>query len=284
MGVLSALLSATLLFQGEAGCAAPSGSQGLLDDAADRILVIGELHGTEQAPEFLDALTCLSLERGETVAVGVEIPADDQDAIDAYLESSGDGEARAALLSSPFWASDDGRSSAAQLELLDALRLRRQDGQPVSVKALDFGSGDVDLLEDYDQASARDRAMARHAREAAETADRVLVLVGNIHARRTRLEGDDFVAESIGSVTEGDDFFFVRTTYGPGEAWNCIMVDEELSCGVHPRPGRSRTDAPRVLERDAADESPQRTYDAYVYLGETTASRPARRVYGIEPE
>ena len=273
-------LAAALLAQADGACAAPQGSEALLDQASGKVLVIGELHGTHEAPQFVDALACLALQRDDAVVLGVEMSADNQDRLDAFLDSPGGREARSALLASPFWAGRDGRASEAVLDVLDRARMRRAEGEPVDVVALDFGEDDLDLLEAHGRNGVRDRAMARRALQASHAADQVIVLVGNIHARRTPYRFADRVVETIGSVTHGDDFVFVETLYGAGEAWNCIMVDGQLECGTHSTSADLRPGPPRLLsEAEAAGLASRQAYDAFVYLGPASAARPAREVY-----
>src|SRR5688572_25707746 len=61
------------------------------------ILILGELHGTHEAPAVLAGLVRTLAARG-AVQVGLEIPAAEQPALDAWLTSDGAAVARRALL------------------------------------------------------------------------------------------------------------------------------------------------------------------------------------------
>lgn len=278
---LSLLISAlALMVQAapDADCGAPSGSAALLAQTEGQVLVLGELHGTNEAPGLAGSFVCLALRQGEEVVLGLEMSADDQAAIDTYLASDGGDDARGALLTGSFWTADtqDGRRSAAMLRLIDAVRDWRDAGLPVDARALDFGEDDVDLYEAHGGETLRDRSMIRQALAAQSGADRVVVLVGNVHSRRTALMIGERRLETMGTLSEPGALALVGTLYGEGEAWNCRRPDGELVCAVHPVGASSVSGAPRVLTPDEVESlSDPAAYDHFIYLGPTTVSPPA---------
>jgi hypothetical protein len=143
------------------------------------ILVLGELHGTHEAPAVLAGLARVFAARGD-LQVGLEIPPDEQDRLDAWLASDGSAAARAALLTGPFWqqpvARSDGRRSEAMLALLEDLRQLRHAHPRLRLLAYSHGGQDE---------VTRDQAMAQALRRAHLAAPEVklLVLTGNYHAR-----------------------------------------------------------------------------------------------------
>lgn len=257
---------------------APQGAQALLAQTAGAPLVIGELHGTNEAPGFAGALICLALADGETVVLALEISADDQDAIDAFLASDGGAQARDTLLAGDFWTSEvqDGRRSEAMLRLIDGARGWRSEGMPVTAEAVDFGAADFDLYDAHGGETVRDRSMIRRLRAAQAQADRVILLVGNVHARRTALEVGERRIETIGTLGEPGEMTLAGTVYGPGEAWNCRRVDGELACRAHPLTGMQIDGPPRVLSAQEAEElSDPNAHDVFVFLGPASVSPPA---------
>jgi len=54
--------------------------------------LLGEIHGTEEAPETAARLVCQAFRRGLTVTVGLEFARAEQDVIDRYLASDGTAE------------------------------------------------------------------------------------------------------------------------------------------------------------------------------------------------
>jgi len=266
-------------------CEEPVGSESLLAASSGQVLLIGEGHGTEQAPEFVESIVCLALSSGESVVLGLEQSAGEQAGLDAYLRSDGGEDARTALtVSSRFWNGQrrDGRSSEAMLDLIEAVRLRRADGLPVDIAAIDldlYGDAADRQLAENDPHNARDRVMARNLETLRDQADRVIVLVGNRHARRRPMEHGDLVLESIGSLmVDGHSHSVLLETSG-GESWGCRRVDGETECGVHSRTAAFFEGPPRVIDRAAFLETPlgpvfANAFDSFVFLGPRTASMP----------
>jgi hypothetical protein len=167
-------------------CAPIPGADAILDDPARRYIVMGEMHGTAEAPAIFADLVCAGASRGP-VLVGVEYPSFTQPLLDAFLASDGGEAARALLLSADQWRVHDGRSSLAMLDLLDRLRRLKQAGRIVGVVAFvptpRPGSGQTE----YDRAMAGMWTAALGRNPGA----RLFVLVGNIHALEQSLALQD---------------------------------------------------------------------------------------------
>jgi hypothetical protein len=172
---------------------APARAQDAIADAAQRIaaeagghklILIGEMHGTREAPQLLAALAEHYAHEGP-VTVALEADAGLDRAFEDYLHSEGDAAARAELLAWPFWHVEarrsDGRRNLAAIDLIEALRKLEKRGQGARIVYLvgidepPFSTTDSQL---------RDKAMADRVRVAVKDAQdgRVLVLVGNVHA------------------------------------------------------------------------------------------------------
>lgn len=137
-----------------------------------RVVWLGELHGTNEAPELLLGLIKLVATHSPSPPiVGLEIPSSDQAAIDSFLQSGDE----ALLKSSVFFTrkSHDGRSSRAIVKLLSALRSQRITGvicyDAVGVKS----------------AQERDTMMAANLYSIAQQYPlaKLIVLSGNIHSQ-----------------------------------------------------------------------------------------------------
>jgi hypothetical protein len=218
----------------------------------ERIVVLGEMHGTHEAPALAGELAGLQRPDAdgapaEGVTLALEIHATEQSRIDAFLESSGDAGAREALLSGPYWAvkpeRSDGRRSVAMLALLDSVRERRSAGEDLRVLAFDPGSGGGD-------ANVRNPRMAAALREAfvRDPARRFVVLVGNYHARRappTRvgglLPGQSPPVPTMAHLADVP-MLRVNVTAARGEFWGCMGG----SCQPWPLGGAAR----RAGQRD----------------------------------
>ncbi|MDF1767400.1 hypothetical protein [Maricaulis sp.] len=278
---LSLLLHALSVGQSTAGCDAIPGAETLLDDAAGRPILLGETHGTKQAPEFVASLLCLGVARGERTILALEMSAMGQDRLAAYLDSDGDADAVQALTEdSYFWNGRmrDGRSSEAMLGLIDTVRLRRAAGAAIDVVALDYYPvDDADLAE---LPQRRDHAMLRRARSLVGSADVILVLVGNVHARRTPFVFGERSLDTIGSLAGPDEVYSVRLATIGGEAWTCRgATAETVECGPHASPAYVGLGERRVMSMEDAISAgvlgvEGDSYHRYVHLGESVASPP----------
>jgi hypothetical protein len=237
------------------------------------VLLLGELHGTEESPAFLADVVCLTLRAGHPVTVALEIPREEKDRIETFLASDGAESDRAALLDSPFWGSDyqDGRRSGAMLSLLDGLRRRRGKGQPVRIAL-------IDRMERPTEGGARDRWMGEALAEASEEASDgvVIALTGNIHTKAGRGTPWDSQFEPAGFVLAGRKpglrLTALDVSYQGGTAWFCTTA-EASSCQVRSVRGSADPQSGRVVLH------PQMTngYHGIYEVGSLTASPPARQ-------
>ncbi|WP_297865116.1 hypothetical protein [Silanimonas sp.] len=242
----------------------------------ERIVVLGELHGTHEAPALAGELVGLRWRQahgapGEGVTLALEIHATEQSRIDAFLDSSGDAAARDALISGPYWAVEpersDGRRSVAMLTLLKSVRERRSAGEDLRVLAFDPGSGGGD-------ANVRNPRMAAVLREAfaRDPERRFVVLVGNYHARRappTRvgglLPGQSPPVPTMAHLADVP-MFVVNVMAARGEHWAC----RDGSCQPWPLEDRGAIPGPR-FHRSPRDPAGR---DAQLVLPEYSAARP----------
>ncbi len=105
-----------------------------------RVLVIGEMHGSNEYPAFAKSVVCQLLAANKPVILGLEIPENEQVAINRYLQSQGTADDRRVLQQGKFWQGkiQDGRSSVAMFGLIDAVRRLKQAGQKVLLAAFDI--------------------------------------------------------------------------------------------------------------------------------------------------
>jgi erythromycin esterase-like protein len=241
-------------------CGAPIRGLETLRDA--ELLLVGEMHGTEESPAFLARLLC---ERGAAPTVlGLEMPASEQPALDAFLASDGGALAIRALVAGAHWqmADQDGRSSLAMLALVETARRARQQGRALDVVAFDIEPpGGAD----------RDARMAKNllAARAAHPGAALIVLTGNIHASTVKGTPWDPDLVPMGAHLRSADapVRSVDVRYAGGTAWVCMM---DGGCGAAELTGRDRGPAPFV---EAITDRPG--FDAIYYVGALTASPPA---------
>lgn len=247
-------------------CAPISGWEQVVADERTRWVIVGEIHGTNEAPDAFADAVCLTAQARGPIVVALEQPSIAQAAIDSFMASDGGEEARRAFLEAPMWNGPmkDGRSSEATFRLFETLRRMRSEGRIASVVAFQPVSSEAPP-----SAADYEKAMAELVRSAARSDATVIALVGNVHAMRTEVRwrggylpmAAHLPAEATVTLNVMDE---------GGESWSCI--GEPVVCGPHPGrpPGGTR---PRAVELSADGQGP---YSGVLYLGTaTTASPPA---------
>lgn len=290
MSAASLLLGLTLAGQAEStssDCGLLPGGEALLDAAAGRALVVGELHGADLPPQFVGSLVCASLARGERVALALELSEPEQTHLDDYFAAEDEREARAHLLTgSRFWSeNEDGRSSVAMFELVREARRRMRAGAPLTVHAIDHAREVHGEMEGVSE--PRDFVMAENLAELVATGQRVIMLVGNLHAQKVANTDFGQMLQTIGSYSEPDAIYSVRLLSLPGTSWNCSWDGEAMDCGINDTGNDLIDGEPRLLSLETMQASPYWEYyadyyDAFVLLGSPTASLPAAQVLGEE--
>ncbi len=153
-----------------------------------RILLIGEMHGTNEAPAFVAQLADSVAKRRDAagkvqpVVVALELSAH-VSAHQAYFGSAGKAEDRQRMLASPYWAKpyQDGRSSAAMLELIESVRQMARGGRPIKLASFDLDAAQMAAHVDRDQGMATTlRAIVANNPSA-----RIIALAGNYHERQS---------------------------------------------------------------------------------------------------
>lgn len=204
---------------------------------ARRLILLGELHGTREVPQLVAALVD-AYASGGPVLVAVEIDHAEQDAIDAYLRSTGGARARAALTGRTYWtrppARHDGRRNEALVDLFEHVRRQRAAGRDMAVLAFD-----VPATADH---HARDRAMATVLRAAhvALPRGRLIVVTGNVHAMLERPAAAPAVMQvPMGAFLRDLDPASFRITARTGEFRAC-----RPACGPAPVDGTGERTRP----------------------------------------
>ncbi|HVX03578.1 MAG TPA: hypothetical protein VHA71_00500 [Rhodanobacteraceae bacterium] len=233
-------------------CGVPSGIP------ASDLLLFGEMHGSSEAPALVGGIVCARAGQ-QPLALGLELPPDEQAPIDRYLVSDGDIEAKQRLLSGDFWRSDkDGRASAAMAALLESVRRFRHEGLPVTV----FTFSDILPAKTYDASIAqaiRD-FRTKHPRMA------IIALMGNVHASPMpfRVEGHDLLTAAY--LLRDLHPTSVLLAYQSGTIWACMP-----GCGVH----KVASEWGNARKPGLHEGSPMGGYSTSYVLPRITASPPA---------
>ena len=227
---------------------------------AHRLLLLGEMHGTREAPELMGRLATHYAQQGPVVVV-LELSTSIEAALQRYMGSDGGVPARRELLADAYWhlppEHSDGRRNYETINLVEQLRLLRAQGKTVAVLAMDNPVGSpVD-------SEARDQAMAQRIRTAFATlpADgRMLVLAGGVHAMKAKpLFAPPEMQTPMGARLLDLDPYSAYTMGGDGSFWACI----DGTCG------------PQIVRKQpvSSGEDGERAYDYRIALPEYTLAR-----------
>lgn len=207
LGVLSA--SCTESDGAPAECTA-GGSAALSSVNADGfdVIVFGEIHGNVQTPQLFFDAACKFASKSSPPLVGVEMPAS---SIKAVRDSAGRG--RQDVFRDVFWArSRDGRSSAANLELIERLVRLESEGY---LRLVGFDKR-VTGKEDFGSSSLSALASEQQARGGK---GKWILLTGRGHSRY----GNDPLSLTYALVQSGRNTSAVDLTLATGTTWACVM-------------------------------------------------------------
>lgn len=230
------------------------------------LLIFGEIHGTENAPEYVADVACARLKAApdSKLTVALEYPMQESEHLQRYVNSSGEAKDRDRLLASPFWQREmqDGRSSLAMLTLIEKLRQWRGKAPGLRVTAFD-------PVEDQAGGPTRDEAMAVHLKQIVqETAPGLtIVLTGNLHARRTPGFGGRPDYKTMASVLAVP--FQTYKLMGPrGAYWACTPLCGEQAFGTGTEPDT-------LPNYDLRTLTPSQEYDGVIDVGAFRIAKPA---------
>ncbi len=236
-----------------------------------RVLLLGELHGTQEVPRFIAQSACQTVTSGTPVTVGLELPVENQERVATFLRSAGTDDDWLKLMEAPFWRSPfpDGRGSEAMANLLEQLRRLRAQGLDVDAFVYDSPK-----LKGQPHEDAMAKTVLSHVRKAPERF--FLVVSGNIHPRTTKGLPWDASYRPMGLLLSQahKDVVALDMAYDSGSAWIC-SVDErgqELECGVKPARGKDNGDRYFVHRFGKKNEA---GYHGVFYVGAVNASEPA---------
>ncbi|MEQ8435268.1 MAG: hypothetical protein RIA71_13625 [Oceanicaulis sp.] len=249
---------------GDATCAV-SGFEDLIDERGRGVILVAELHGTQEGPAAIERLACAARTQGLDTAVLFETPGQ----FDAVLNAAPAGReaARAHLCETmeDFWAwSKDGRGTAAMLEAWIDLSQEAQAGPQLTLGTHDSNWNENEIEGSSRIVTRRADAMAARTLEALSLHDVVIVNVGKAHPTRIRNRMLGHPLYDDRPITR------VVQRFSGGEAWNCQFS----RCAVHPvltsyviedgEPGA-------IVFTDTIAN-----FEAYMFLGQASASPPIR--------
>lgn len=240
-------------------CPPLPGIEALLAQPTLSYLLFGEYHGTVEKPGLVADALCHAKAAGRSVALGVELPADTQPALDRFVA---DGD-RAALLAAPAWAEEGGRATSAILAMIEAARA-------LGVRTVAF-----DGLPGSSTSPEREQAMADLLAQAGSGGMLVIALTGVGHADKEGFTSrtPPFLA-AAGRLPKDRTISLTFARPG-GEFWGCHAANGGPGEGCKPYPMPARE--PVRTRGIVLDPAYRGGFDGFYSAGAAyTASRPAR--------
>jgi len=253
-------------------------------------VVLGEFHGTREAPAFFGSLACSLARKGERLLIAIEFsPLHNAALQNAW--SADEAQFEDVLLAAGWRGRPDGVGSEAVFGMMRDLHRLRLEGYSINIVAFN-GARDADqrarfagLLGQGPHEAAQAENIAMAARGGRY--DRVLVLVGNLHAMKQSYNigsgAFDPMArrlEAYGSVVS------LRMKHGGGTAWNC-----QRDCGVHTAKANGSLEREPFIAlhdrkgkwREVANDWLDAYFDGFYWLGPVSASPPKAPEYEPGP-
>lgn len=209
-------------------------------------VIFGEMHGTKEIPAFFTACVREFVARGEAVRVFLEFDASDTEHTAQYQRGEID---EAALLSSPRWSRQDGRTSLAMLDLHRALK-------GLDVRGILPGPGTANH-----NAGMGENFLSQRIDEGYN-----LVLVGDTHARLTPGRDDGFVPFGQYVQSRSKNVVSLNARHAGGEAWACLPY-----CEASPVP----RNGPAMPAQQISFAGKDHGFTGYFSVGAISASPPA---------
>ena len=258
--VLAAVLAPMTAGAEVPGCSPAPGLEAVLGPG--RALLLGEIHGTNEAPEYVATVACHALADDLAVTIALELPWSEEPVVRDFVASSG-GEAEASLiLDLPFWSKpyQDGRTSQAMLALLEVARAWSQSGVEV----------EVILLDEPADFARRDEWMARRLLAAVANSPKsfFIALTGNLHNQTAARSGR--MGERVSGALGKERVVSLKMNHAGGSAWICEATQ---GCGSLELGDREAEPKGRVTLFPTPDS---RGYDGFFAVGTLSASPPAR--------
>jgi len=272
-------------------CAAPDGWADVVARDPD-FVVFGELHGTREAPAFVERLLCAEAMQGRRVLLAVEHSSWQNS---AWQEAWALPQAafRQALPELGWRGRDDGVASAAMLALVTGANALKDKGAAIDIVAFNGARDDAQRARfaDLPAQGPHEAAQAENIAEAAARRDydRVIVLVGNLHAEIAPLSigGPEFDPMAV-RLRDYGTVLSLGMRHAGGESWSCQLApgtklasgqdvtDDMITCAASRASAEGSSDRPpHITVGNLADPQLARRFDGTFWLGPITASPPA---------
>lgn len=299
IAVTAAVLAAPVMAQGTSAapsavqpqCTAPEGWTAVTAGDPD-FVVFGETHGTREAPALVADVVCAEARRGQRLLLAVEHTSWQNAAWqEAWLLPH---DAFNAALPDLGWRGrEDGVASEAMFALVLGAHALKDRGAVIDIVAFNGVRDDAQRARfaDLPSQGPHEAAQAENIAEAAarKDYDRVIVLVGSLHAKTALISigGPEFEPmamrlRSYGSVLS------LAMQQGGGESWSCQLdpavdlapdqpvTDDMIICAAHRAGAEMESDrSPYIGLGKFPGERLRASYDGIYWVGPISASPPA---------
>ena len=274
-------------------CTAPDGWADVLAHNP-RFVVFGEGHGTNESPDFVTRLLCAEAKRGQRVLLAIEHAADQNAALQQAW--AGPREELVAALPELGWRGrNDGVASEAMLRLVLAAHALRHNGAVIEIVAFNGARDEAQYrrFADLPAQGPHEAAQAENIAEAAALApyDRVIVLVGNVHAQITpyspSADGDTFEPMTMRLAAYGPVISLNMQDAG-GTSWSCRLApdakrvpgqpitNDKIRCAAYEDKATATPDRPPFVDiGQMGAEAGAGRFHGVFWVGPITASPPA---------
>jgi hypothetical protein len=230
----------------EVQCATVEGLSDAVEANKPRFVIFGEMHGTSEIPRLFGDAVC-QLSASKAILVALEFESQEGQNLNTYIKGAGPSTA-GRIITTGSWADPerDGRTSKAMFSMITRLRQLRRAGRRIEIVGV-VPPEVSDLPQNY-----YELGIANELRRAAISRPEatIVVLIGNIHARKVALGA----LRPAASLLPPDDVLSLINEATGGNAWNC----QADGCSPHPMTAssvRSRGVIINPAARDGYDGS-----------------------------
>ena len=232
------------------------GWEAVAEASTGKYLVLGETHGSSEAPAATAEFVCAVSNDGP-VLLAIEFSSSSDDAFQRAWAAPPEQFRQRMFEEVPLWGKrNDGVASAAMLEMLERLHALKSAGRLIDIVAFNGAKNDTQraAFAELPGQESHEAAQAANIREAAMAKDyrHVVVLVGNLHASkaRTSLSGIEIRPMAM-LLDQAEHVISLRMGSDGGESWNCVLdqsvqlklgqpvTSDMLDCGAHTDPPTS---------------------------------------------
>lgn len=260
------LLATASLLAAQPACAAPDGTDTLLA-RPEKIIVLGETHGTVETPAAFLAMVCEAAKQGP-VTVGLEMPETDRPLLDFVMAAPDEASATRYLRGGDFGdpRRDDGRNSQAMFDMIIGFWRLKAAGHDIVLRPF---AARMSVIRGRDQAWWELEMAYGMSRPLVDRPDaRLMILVGDLHASKTRIDRIPGVGMPAAGLLHRADTLTLKVAQQGGQSWSCRG---DTACGPGDMIAVVDPSARGIRLGDVSDGA----YDGLLALGPVTASPPA---------